>query len=106
MNRPDIDTVESANSFYGKVTDPTAKAILDFLVDHPDEHFDGAAIVQHLGLAEHRDVARSTYRMGQIAAELGFQRPWTEGQLGYLMPSHTAHLLRDAREQQTASLSG
>lgn len=92
-------SLESATAFYQRVTDPTAKSILDFLVDHPDERFDGAAIVQHLGLARHRDVAESTYLMGQIASELGLQRPWTESQVGYLMPSHLAATLRQAREQ-------
>jgi hypothetical protein len=92
-------SLESARAFYMSVTDPTAKAILDFLIDHPDERFDGAAIIQHLGLAKHSDVARSAFAMGQIAAELGFDRPWTEGQLGYLMPTQQADGLRQARVQ-------
>lgn len=92
-------SLESASAFYRRVTDPTAKSILDFLVDHPDERLDGAAIVQRLGLARHRNVAESTYLMGQIASEFGLQRPWTESQVGYLMPAQHAETLRRAREQ-------
>lgn len=92
-------SLEKAGSFYRRVTDPTAISILDFLVDHPDERLDGAAILQQLGLARHRDVAESTYLMGQIATELGLQRPWTESQVGYLMPASHAATLRQAREQ-------
>lgn len=92
-------SVETATAFYRDVTDPTAMAILDFLIDHPDERVNGRAIVEHLGLARHSDVARSTYLMGQIAADHGAGRPWTEGQLGYLMPGERAEILRQARDQ-------
>ena len=98
MERTRLTTSEQAESFYRRVTDETARSILDFLIDHPDERFDGAALVRHLGLSEHRQVARVTYYMGQIATELGHDRPWTEGQLGYLMPAEQADLLRQARD--------
>lgn len=96
---------DDAVAFYERVTDPTAKAILDFLIDHPDERFDGAGIVKGLGLARHRQVAESTYLMGRIARELGLGRPWTESQIGYLMPVQQAAILRDAREQASAAAS-
>lgn len=92
-------SVETATAFYRDVTDPTARSILDFLIDHPEERFNGRSIVEHLGLERHSDVARSTYLMGQIAAEHGIGRPWTEGQLGYLMPEQQAEALRQARDQ-------
>jgi hypothetical protein len=99
MERSTLETIEGASSFYRGVSDPTARAILDFLIDHPNERFDGAALVQQLGLAEHRDVARATYWMGQVAADLGLWRPWIEGQLGYLLPDQPADFLRQARAQ-------
>jgi hypothetical protein len=83
--------------FYRSIDDSRARAVLDFLIDHPDRRYDGAAIVEHLGLAEHRDVARSTYLIGRLAAEAGLPRPWTEGQLGYLMSGERAAVLRQAR---------
>lgn len=92
----DIDR-ESAAQFYDAVTEPTAKAILDYLIDHPDERLDGAAIVRALGLPEHRAVARATYAMGQIAAAQDNHRPWGEAQQGYLMPAPVADLFRQVR---------
>ena len=88
---------DEASAFYRSVDDPTARAVLDFLIDHPEERFDGAAIARHLGLAQHRDVARATYRLGQLAAARGRARPWNEAQLGYAMAAEQAALFRDAR---------
>lgn len=97
MDRAELADIDAAGSLYNQVTDPTARRILDFLIDHPDERFDGATIVEHLGIGEHRDVARSTYLIGQIATNLGLKRPWTESQHGYLLPGQAAELLRKAR---------
>jgi hypothetical protein len=83
--------------FYRSIDDPAARAVLDFLIDHPDRRYDGAAIIEHLGLAEHRDVARSTYLIGRLAAAAGLPRPWTVGQLGYFMSGERAAVLRQAR---------
>ena len=91
--------LDLAVAFYQAVDDPTARAVLDFLVDHPEQRFDGAALVAHLRLGEHRDVARATYRLGRLAAGLHRRRPWAESQLGYLMPAAQADLLGRAREQ-------
>ena len=88
---------EAAAALYRSVTDPTAKAILDYLIDHPDERVNGAALVRALGLPEHRVVARAAYSMGQTAAALVPTRPWTEAQQGYLMPAPVAELFRRAR---------
>ena len=92
------DDLDLAVAFYQSIGDPTARAVLDFLVDHAEQRFDGAAIVRHLGLDRHRDVARATFRLGALAASLQRARPWTESQLGYLMPCAQAELLRRARK--------
>jgi len=97
----DPDDLETAVAFYAAITNPRHRAVLDFLIDHPDERFDEATLAERLGLPEHRDVARGTYAMGEIAAAMGRKRPWTEGQLGYLMPAAQAALLRQARERIT-----
>jgi hypothetical protein len=93
------DDLELAASLYRTVDDPGARAVLDFLIDHPDERFDEAAIADTLGLSQHRDVARATYAYGEAARALGRARPWQESQLGYLMPAAHASLFRHAREQ-------
>ena len=92
---PDDHT--AAADFYRSVLDPTARAILDHLIDHPDQRFDGAALVRALGLPEHRAVVRATYLMGQLAAGLGRNRPWQEAQPGYLMPGPIAELFERVR---------
>jgi hypothetical protein len=91
------DDLEAAVAFDHGVTDPTARAILDYLIAHPDERFDGAALVRALGLTEHKSVARATYAMGQVAAGLERKRPWGEAQMGYLMPGPMAQLFRASR---------
>lgn len=98
MNDFGPEDEEAAVAFFGAITDPTERALLDFLIDHPEERFDGAALVRHLGLAEHRAVARATFGLGTHAARLSRRRPWGEAQLGYLMPAAQADLLRRARD--------
>jgi DNA-binding transcriptional ArsR family regulator len=92
-----------AKRFYEAIDDPTARAVLDFLIDHPDERIEGYTIADTVGLPRHRDVARATYTYGEIARSLGKSRPWQEAQMGYLMPAEQAALLRQARELATAS---
>ena len=89
---------DAALAFYRDIDDPTARAVLDLLVDHPEQRFDGAAIARRLGLERHRDVARATFRIGQIAAAHGRRRPWHEAQLGYCMADDQAALFRRARD--------
>jgi hypothetical protein len=97
-----VADLDLAVSFYRAVDDPSARAVLDFLIDHPDERFDGAAIADTLGLPQHRDVARATFAYGEAARDMGRARPWQEAQLGYLMPAEQASLLRQARDRVTA----
>ena len=90
--------VELATALYRAVEEPGARAVIDFLIDHPDERFEGAAIAAALGLPQHRDVARATYAYGEAARALGRRRPWSEAQLGYLMPAVQAALFRQSRD--------
>jgi hypothetical protein len=96
---------ELAVRFYRAIDDPGLRAVLDFLIDHPDERFEGAAIAESLGLPRHRDIARATFAYGEVARSLGQARPWQEGQLGYVMPVHQAVLLRRARERAATTRS-
>jgi hypothetical protein len=91
--------LDLATRFYRSIDDPTSRAVLDFLIDHPDERHEGYAIADTLGLPRHQDVARATYTYGEFARSLGKSRPWQEAQLGYLMPAEEATLLRQAREE-------
>ena len=103
MPRSTITTADQARAFYQQVSEAIPRAILDYLIDHPDERFNGAEIVSNLGLAAHRDVARATYDMGLVAAGIDLERPWTEGQRGYLMPREQAVLLCRARDGRSAT---
>lgn len=97
MTAPSPDDDAGALAFYRAIEEPTARALLDFLIDHPGQRFDGAAIARALGLPRRADIARATYAMGDIAAALGHGRPWEEAQLGYAMPEEQAALFRRAR---------
>jgi hypothetical protein len=95
--------VDLAAEFYRSVANLEARALLDYLIDHPDERYDGAALAHHLGFARHRDVARATYGLGELAAGFGRRRPWREAQMGYLMEGAQAELLRRARSAGAGS---
>jgi len=90
--------IAEATDFYASIDDATAKAVLDFLIDHPEQRFDGAAVMRQLGLGQHREVAQATSYLGNLAKAVGRRRPWNEGQLGYQMSAAEAALLRQARE--------
>jgi hypothetical protein len=95
--------LDLATNFYRSVDSPSARAVLDFLIDHPDERIEGAALADTLNLADHREVGRATYAYGEAARALGRARPWQEAQLGYLLPADRAALLRQARDQAATS---
>jgi hypothetical protein len=86
---------------YARIEDPTARAVLDFLVDRPGERFNAAAIQQQLNLPQHRDVALAMYYLGHRCAEVGKTRPWNEAQVGYLLSPDLAELFRKARNDHT-----
>jgi predicted AAA+ superfamily ATPase len=93
--------LDLAVRLYRAIDDPGMRAVLDFLIDHPDERFEGAAIAESLGLPRHRDTARATFAYGEVARSMGRARPWQEGQLGYQMSADQAALLRRARDRAT-----
>ena len=94
MNSWTRDDRDAATTFLSSIEDATQRGFLDLLTSHPDERFDTAAVAKHLGLTDHKAVARATYAMGQALKATGYARPWTEAQQGYAMPAETANLLK------------
>lgn len=91
------DNVVQATELYGLVENGQPRQLLDYLIDHPDVQIDSEALQAALQFPQHKDVALAAYSIGESAAALGLKRPWTEGQLGYRMPSEIAALLAHAR---------
>lgn len=79
---------------FASIEGETTRHVLDLLIDHPDERFDGAAIVKRLDLKEHAEVARAFAELGDAFAEHGLARPWNEAQRGYLLPNDKVEILR------------
>ena len=71
---------------YATVRDGTPRRLLQFLLDHPNERFDTAALAQHLNLPRHDEVARGFAILAEDLASAGMARPWNEAQAGYLLP--------------------
>jgi hypothetical protein len=92
-----VEKPKLAPEFYGLVEPGQPRQMLDYLIDHPDAQIDSEALQNALQFPQHKDVALAAYSIGESAAALGLQRPWTEGQLGYRMPSEIATLLAHAR---------
>jgi hypothetical protein len=82
---------------YAEVRDGTPRRLLDFLVDHPDERFDGATLMRKLELSRHDEVARGFAVLATDLADHGLARPWNEAQAGYLLPAQHAVVLARAR---------
>lgn len=93
------DDQDIAVELYERLENPRDRAVLDFLVEHPDERLHAREIMEQIGLAEHADVARAMYRIGEIAGSLGRKRPWGESQNGYLLAGEIAALLKRGRER-------
>ena len=96
-----IDETDVARA-YAAVRDGTPRRLLDFLIDHPDERFEGAALMRHLELRRHDEVARGFAALAANLAEHGLTRPWNEAQAGYLLPAQPAAVLARARERSHA----
>src|SRR5919107_1189286 len=96
----DLTAVGEANvaRAYAAVRDGTPRRLFDFLIDHPDERFDSAALMQRLDLEWHDDVARGFAALAADLAEHGLTRPWNEAQAGYLLPPQQAAVLARARQ--------
>lgn len=88
---------ERTTEFYKSVETGQPRQFLDFLIDHPDERFDSEALQNALRFPQHKDVALAAWSIGESAMVVGLARPWTEGQLGYLMTAETAAVLKQAR---------
>src|SRR5688500_13141962 len=58
--RADLTAVVEADvaRAYAAVRDGTPRRLLDFLIDHADERFDGATLMQRLEMGRHDEVAR------------------------------------------------
>jgi len=76
--------------------DTPSHRFFSWLIAHPDEQFDGAALGSHIGLDSHAEVTRAVAILGAAFADHGFARPWSEAQRGYLVPKETAVLLSEA----------
>lgn len=97
MNDRTLADQETQAAFDRDVTDPNARALLDFLIEHAGERHEAREIMTALGFAQHRDVALAAYAVGEVAGRHGLKRPWLEAQLGYTMSPETAAALRQAR---------
>src|SRR5918995_1628720 len=104
----DLTAVDEADVLraYAAVRDGTPRRLLNFLIDHADERFDGAALMRQLKLSRHEEVARGFTALAADLAEHGLARPWNEAQAGYLLPAQQAAVLAGARERSTRSRNG
>lgn len=93
-----VEKPKLATELYGLVESGQPRQLLDYLIDHPDTRMTAEALQEALQFPQHKDVALAAYSIGESAAALGLKRPWTESQIGYLMPSEIATLLKHARE--------
>jgi F420-dependent oxidoreductase-like protein len=100
--RDDLTALDEADVVraYAAVRDGTPRRLLDFLIDHPDERFDGATLMGHLELRRHDEVARGFAALAADLAEHGLARPWNEAQAGYLLPPQHAAILSRARRNR------
>jgi F420-dependent oxidoreductase-like protein len=101
----DLRTLDEADvaRAYAAVRDGTPRRLLDFLIDHPDERFDSAALMQRLDLERHDDVARGFAALAVDLAGHGLARPWNEAQAGFMLsPAHAAALARGREQSRKA----
>jgi len=100
--RNDLTAVDEADVVraYAAVREGTPRRLLDFLIDHPDEQFDGAALMRQFDLSRHDEVARGFAALAADLAEHGLARPWNEAQAGYLLPAQPAAVLARARRRR------
>lgn len=82
---------------YAAVPDGTPRQLLDWLIAHPGERFDAAALREQLGLARPDAVARGFAAVAQALADSGLARPWNEGQAGFLLTPQWAEAFAQAR---------
>jgi F420-dependent oxidoreductase-like protein len=94
----DLTTLDEAAvaRAYAELPPGTGKQLLDFLIAHPDERFDAAAVQERLALARHDEVARGFAALAADLARHGVARCWSEGQSGYLLAAPQAAVLARA----------
>ncbi len=73
--------------------DSPARRFLAWLIDHPEERFDGAALQPILNVEDHAAVSLTVASVGAAFAERGLDRPWSEAQRGYALSREMADLL-------------
>jgi F420-dependent oxidoreductase-like protein len=97
----DLTAVDEADVLraYAAVRDGTPRRLLNFLIDHADERFDGAALMRQLKLSRHDEVARGFAALAADLAEHDLARPWNEAQAGYMLTSQSAAVLARARDE-------
>jgi hypothetical protein len=91
----DITAIDEATiaEAYAAVREGAPRRLLDFLIDHPDERFDAAALREQLALERHDNVARGFAMLAADLATQGIARFWNEAQAGYLLPAQQAAAL-------------
>lgn len=97
LRSPGPDDLPEIAGVYAALGDSVARRVLDHLVDHPDERFDGRMLVERLDVPVHAEVTRAIAAIGEALARHGLARPWNEAQRGYLLPADQAALLARAR---------
>ncbi len=105
--RDDLTTLQEASvaRAYAAVRDGAPRRLLDFLIDRPDERFDGGTLMRHLELRRHDEVAHGFAALAADLAEHDLARPWNEAQAGYLLPAQHAAMLGRARDGDGESVS-
>ncbi len=88
--------LDEVRSWLASVEEPIGRNVLLYLVDRPDERFEGSALQAALGVETHREITRAFGTLGASLAGRGLDRPWNEAQRGYLMTAEHADLLRRA----------
>jgi F420-dependent oxidoreductase-like protein len=87
------DDAEAVAAILREFEGTASRRVLDWLVDHPDERLDGAALQRATGIERHAEV---TAALRERFRGLGLAPPWDEHQRGYLVSASDAATLRDA----------
>lgn len=83
-------------SILAELSNTPSHRFLSWLIAHPDEQFDGAALGSHIGVDTPADATRAVANLGAAFADQGLARPWTEAQRGYALSAGMATLLAAA----------
>lgn len=89
-------TAEDIQATLAATGDGIERKLIAYLAGRPGERLDGAALQAACGIDKHVEVTRAFARMGELLAERGVARFWSEAQRGYLIESPVAELIRQA----------